>query len=66
MSSSYKISLEQIEQYQKDGAIYLPKVFDDKWLNAAKIAIQKVMEDPSQYGESLRYDGIFFNNNFKV
>ena len=54
--SSYKISLDQIEQYQKDGAIYLPKVFNDKWLDAAKVAIQKVMENPSQYGESLRYD----------
>lgn len=64
-SSSIELTSEQIEQFQNDGAIYLPNVFDTKWVESAKVAIDKVMANPSPYGESLRpveNEGSYFND----
>ena len=63
--SSFKISEELVEKFQKDGAVYIPNFFDKKWIEAARIGIKNVMANPSKYGENLRpveNEGAYFND----
>ena len=46
------LSQVEIEAFQRDGAVCLRGVFEEKWLESARISIEKTLKNPSQY----RYD----------
>ena len=54
MIPEIKISQDKIEQFQNDGAVHLKNVFDEKWVEKVSLAIQKTMENPSEFSEMLR------------
>lgn len=53
------IPQDQIDQFQRDGAIRLESVFEPAWLKKLAEGIEQNMANPSQYGEML--EG-FFND----
>lgn len=47
------VSAEQVEQFQRDGAVVLRNVFDD-WVDLIREGIQVNLQSPSQYSEWLK------------
>jgi len=59
------LSNEIIEQYNKDGAVFLRGIFSPKWVQVVKDGLAKNVENPSKFSESLKVnksDGIYFND----
>jgi len=62
---TFKLTPEHISTFRKDGVVLLKGVFDEEWLKVARRGIEKTMESPSQYSESIKASdgaGIFFND----
>jgi len=60
-----KITEEQVDQFQKDGAILLENAFSKDWIEKIKTGIEKNMTSPSIYHEVLRVkknQGAYFND----
>jgi len=62
-----KLTEEQIQEFQQVGAICLRNVFDATWVDKVIHGIDKVLVNPSQYGERLTDDpdgttGAYFND----
>ncbi len=46
-----------VERYQRDGAVLLPGVFSDAWVDKVRRGIARNLAQPSQYSERLTVSG---------
>lgn len=47
------VTEEQIEEYQRDGAVVLKNIFTDEWIELIQQGIDMNIQSPSQYSEWL-------------
>ncbi|XP_035220517.1 uncharacterized protein LOC118193528 [Stegodyphus dumicola] len=60
-----KIDQDLIEEFDKNGAVCLRGVFEEKWIDIIRKGIKKNLMDPSSYSEFLKGtagDGYYFDD----
>ena len=65
--SATKLDREIIETFQRDGAVHLPGIFDQFWINKIAAGIEKNLQNPSRFAEKLKSEdgnGHYFNDYF--
>ncbi|KAK8778446.1 hypothetical protein V5799_020216 [Amblyomma americanum] len=63
--ASVRLSDRDVEDFDRDGAVCLRDVFDDRWLELAREGIRKNIAEPGPGSEALRVqgkDGVYFND----
>lgn len=57
MDGSQAVTANDIEAFQRDGAICLRQAFDQRWLDLIARGIERNLAEPSAYAESLTSEG---------
>ena len=59
-----EISSQDIEAFERDGAICLRGMFDDAWLERMGVAIERELDNPGPLSDDVINGGRFLNDNF--
>ena len=65
VSRRYLSFEDQVEEYKQNGVVCLRGCFSRQWVNAVKLGIEKVFNNPSKYSQTITSDngkGVYFND----
>ena len=51
------VTEEEIETYWRDGVVHLPNIMGMEWIERMRTALDRILEDPGQYGNNINPDG---------